>query len=114
MTAEIISAIERALQAAREAACRQDAALGEENKRGFDCGFAWVVCKPANSKLAKALKVYGATKHHAGGVCLWNPSRHPSQSISVKIAGAMIFVETLERALKGNGYDLLYSDARYD
>ena len=111
---EYISAIEKAFSAAREAATVEDARLGEESTRGLDCGFAWVVCKPANGKLAKHLKIYGADKHHTGGVCLWNPSKHPSQSISVKEAGAVAFVKSLERDLKGEGYTLLYYNSRLD
>ena len=107
-------AIIAALTAARVAAEQEDARLGPEMYRGLDCGFAWIVCKPANCKLAKALKLFGADKHHAGGVCLWNPSKHPSQSISVKEAGARAFSEHLKNTLQGEGYSTLTVGSRYD
>ena len=106
--------VEDALVVAREAANKEDARLGAEQTRGLDCGFAWVVCRPANSKLAKILKSYGADKHHAGGICFWNPSQHPTQSISTKEAGARAFSEHIKNTLQGEGYSTLTVGSRYD
>ena len=111
----MIEHIENALHAAQEAALAENASLPPENERGLDCGFAWVVCKPANSKLGKALKAYGASKHHTGGVCLWSPAKANTQSISVHEAGANAFVAYLKSVLQeGIDYKLLYAASRLD
>lgn len=106
--------VEDALLIAKQVAEKEDAKLGDERSRGLDCGFAWIVCRPANSKLAKMLKHYGADKHHTGGVCLWNPSKHSTQSISPKEAGARAFSEHLKDTLQGEGYSTLTVGSRYD
>ena len=51
------------------------------------CGFAWVVVKPGNSAFAKWLVKSGhASKHYAGGVCVW--IRDYNQSMEKKEAHA--------------------------
>ena len=106
--------VEEAFEAARIVADKEDAKLGDERSRGLDCGFAWVICRPANSKLAKVLKLFGAYTDYAGGVCLWNPSGHHTQSISPKEAGARAFSEHLKNTLQGEGYSTLIVGSRYD
>lgn len=90
-----IQIIEQAFDAARNAANAYRAKHGEP----MYCGFAWVVVRPANSKLAKILKErYGASKHHAGGVMVYNPSGLPTQSMDIKEEGAWAFARVLSEA----------------
>ena len=63
------------------------------------CGFAWVVVKPANSKLAKYLKTLGASNAYRGGVQVWNPSGHPTQALTAKEEGAYAFAKVLRDRL---------------
>ena len=90
-----IEVIERAFAAARREAEAYRAKHGEP----MYCGFAWVVVRPANSKLAKILKErYGASKHHAGGMMVYNPSGLPTQSMDIKEEGAYAFARVLTEA----------------
>ena len=83
----------------------------------FDCGFAWVVLKPARGpqvtwckdmiqKLGgdhiREASKYG-DKHYGGGWCFWCPGSedYRGQSISVFEAGANAFA----RVLRENGLD---------
>lgn len=98
--------LEKAFATARNAAETVRAKYGE---RPY-CGFAWVIVKPANSKLAKILKErYGASKHHAGGMMVYNPSGLATQSMEIKEEGAYAFAAVLMEA----GYRA-YAESRAD
>lgn len=106
--------VEEAFEIAKQTAEEADAKLPPERERGFDCGFAWVVCQPGNGALANVLKEYGADKHYEGGVSLWNPSKIGTQSIGPKEVGAAAFVNHIKEHLKQEGYSTLYYASRYD
>lgn len=79
-----------ALAAAQAAAAAQNAKLGAEGSRGFDCGFAWVSL-PGNTPFGRWLKKQGiATKGYPNGLQIWYSKLHnlPTQSISVHEAAA--------------------------
>jgi len=84
--------VDEAFQSAKEAADKFVAQHGESAY----CGFAWVVVRPGNSKLAKYIKVnkFGDTGT-SGGVTVWNPSKHCTQSMDIKEAGAIAFANVL-------------------
>lgn len=109
----LIELHQKALAAAADAAAAQDKALGPEDLRGFDCGFAWVEAPKAkmNTKEGKALKALGFEKiwSPAKGAYLWSPAKFPSQSISVHYAGAKAYVE----AMKPAGIEM-FANQRYD
>ena len=71
------------------------------------CGFAWVSVYDvrSNSKLGKLLAAHGFSRAYNGGLQLWDPAHYPSQSISVKEAGADAYAEVLvnELGLKAYG-----------
>lgn len=80
-----------AKQAAQRAAEIENAKLGPESRRGFDCGFAWVVIRPARGKFVTYLKSIDAGKRgYYGGFEIWYSKLHniPTQSISVHEAAA--------------------------
>lgn len=62
------------------------------------CGFAWVDVYHvrSNSKLGKLLAKYGFSKNYSGTLRLWNPSRHPTQSITAKEVGAGVLANALQ------------------
>jgi predicted esterase YcpF (UPF0227 family) len=75
--------------------------LGPENKRGFDCGFAWIVLSPATQPFAKWTKKTGkSSKHYAGGQCIWYSKFHNlgTQSVSVHQAAVQAAADVLQRA----------------
>lgn len=65
------------------------------------CGFAWVTVRGVriNSKVGKELVKAGFSKAWNGGLQLWNPSGHVTQSISVKEAGAIVYAGYLKGQL---------------
>ena len=71
------------------------------------CGFAWVSVYDvrSNSKLGKLLQAHGFSRAYNGGLQLWNPSKYPTQSISVLEAGAYAYANVLcvELGLKAYG-----------
>ena len=77
------------------------------------CGFAWVNIYGvrSNSKLGKWLAAAGFRKDYSGALCLWNPSGHITQSISVKEAGAYAYAEVLKNKL---GLEKVYAGSRMD
>lgn len=99
--------VEEAFSAAQKAESEYIEQYGED----WYCGFAWVVVQPGNSRIARVLKEkYGARKNYNGpGVVVWNPGRSPTQSMSVKEAGAAAFAKTLVEA----GYNA-YASSRAD
>jgi len=84
----------QARDAAQQAAVVAYAQIGERDA----CGFAWVTVYKvrSNSKLGKLLAKHGFSKSYSGGLQLWNPSGHGTQSISVKEAGAYAYAEQLK------------------
>jgi hypothetical protein len=94
---------------ARTAAKQMYSKIGERDA----CGFAWVNVYGvrSNSKLGKALQSAGFRKDYTGSLQIWNPSGHPTQSISVKEAGADAYAEVLKQKL---GLEKVYSGSRMD
>ncbi len=102
-----------ACEAGRAAATTHNYVLGPEECRGLDCGFAWVVLKPATSAFARALVKGGkGHRHWRGGLELssWEcGDDQPTQSIGVKQAACRAFVSVLQRyGIKA------YSESRLD
>ena len=89
---QIISAVQGAVVEAKAAATAMYAQIGERDA----CGFGWVeiYVDRTNSKEAKALIAAGFRKDWKPK-CLsyWDPAAFPTQSISVKEAGAQAFAE---------------------
>ena len=77
------------------------------------CGFAWVDVYGvrSNSKVGKWLQAAGFRKSYTGSLQLWNPSGSPTQSISIKEAGAEAYAEVLKQKL---GLDKVYAGSRMD
>lgn len=79
----------------------------------MDCGFAWVVVRPANHAFVrwckKQIELVGGErspeahkfgdKHYAGGWCFWEPGRYPGQSIRFHEAGARAFRDVIATSL---------------
>lgn len=88
------SAVHRGFEAAKAAATLMHKRVGERDA----CGFAWVTVYDvrSNSKLGKLLANYGFRKAYTGGLQLWDPSKHPTQSVSVLEAGASAMAEELK------------------
>lgn len=108
MTVEIKAAVDEAFAAASKATSDFLTKHGDRDA----CGFAWVIVKPANSKLAKYLKEkHQASKHYDGGVNVWNPSLNMTQNISAKEMGARAFVDVI---LKHFPDTRIYSGSRMD
>ena len=96
-----------AAQAAAEAANNYIAQHGED----WYCGFAWVtVYEKGSTKLGRALKRVGFKPAYGGGLQLWNPSGHGTQSMSVKEAGASAYAEVLRKF----GITQAYAGSRAD
>ena len=103
-----------AQDAAVAAAHAEDAKLGPENIRGLDCGFAWVVIKPARGAFVNYLKSIdvGSTRDYGGGgYSVWGSRLHDlqTQSISVHYAAAKAFAAVLVK----HGLNA-YADQRLD
>ena len=77
------------------------------------CGFAWVNIYGvrSNSRLGKTLQSYGFRKDYTGSLSLWNPSGSPTQSISIKEAGAYAYAEVIKQKL---GLEKVYAGSRMD
>ena len=106
---------DKALGAAQAHAELQDGKLGAEGSRGLDCGFGWVVLKPATHPYVRALKKAGVgDKHWNGGWSLWGSRLHnrSTQSVSVHYAAARAYAQVIEDAqLPGL---TVFADSRYD
>lgn len=93
MTPEQIFNSARAKAAA--AAAVHDATLPPEQKRGLECGFAWVNISPARGAFIKYLKEnkIGRRDEYAGGWTIWYSALHDvnTQSISTHEAAANAF-----------------------
>ena len=101
------AAVQKGLVAARAAASEKHKEVGERDA----CGFAWctVYDVRCNSKVGKLLANYGFRKAYGGGLQLWDPSKHPTQSVSVLEAGA----DAMARELKAIGLTA-YAGSRLD
>jgi hypothetical protein len=96
----------QALESARQAS--QD--YIEKHGEPYYCGFAWVKIRVKGStKMGKALKTIGFKLAWDGGLDLWNPSGHNTQSMDVKEAGAYAYAEVM----RGHGIDC-YARSRPD
>ena len=61
------------------------------------CGFAWVdIPVKGNTKLGRALKAAGVSKHWRSGFQLWNPSKFPTQNVDTLEAGARAAADVLK------------------
>jgi len=101
------AAVAEAQQAAAQAAQDYIRQHGED----WYCGFAWVtVYEKGSTKLGRALLKSGFKKAYGGGLQMWNPSGHGTQSMSVKEAGA----EAAARILKERLGVTVYAGGRAD
>lgn len=74
------------------------AAMGPEDTRGFNCGFAWVTVRPARGTLISWCKKNNVgSKSTTGGWNFWNPGQFRGQHIDHHYAGAQAFAEILAR-----------------
>ena len=81
-----------------EAARKASSEFIEKRGEMLYCGFAWVNIRPGNCQIANYLKKNKlGDKSYAGGVDVWNPSMHGTQSMDVKEAGAEAFAEVLQK-----------------
>lgn len=110
---EIQELHETATAAARTAANALHAQIGER----YPCGFAWVTYYPKNKGNTAAGKAerklfesIGFSKDWTGKAWqLWNPSRHITQNVDVKEAGAEAYAALFREA----GYTV-YAGSRLD
>lgn len=106
--AEYRRIFDMALAAAKAAIDEEVARRPEGND--MDCGFAWVVVRPANHPFINWCKreikrrdrrdarPYG-DKNWNGGWCFWKPGDYPGQSIRFHEAGARAFRDVLAHEL---------------
>ena len=95
------AAVAEALEAAAQAAQDYITKHGED----WYCGFAWVtVYEKGSTKLGRALLKSGFKKAYGGGLQMWNPSGHGTQSMSVKEAGAYAAAKVLKERLGVTAY----------
>ena len=95
-------ALREASKSAVAAAAEMHAKIGDRDA----CGFAWVTVYGvrSNSKLGLLLAKHGFSKSYTGGLELWDPSRHPTQSVSVLEAGARAYAKVLQEELGLKAY----------
>lgn len=111
--AEFAALWQEAVEAANTAAEAENTRLPPEERRGFDCGFAWVVL-PGNQPFARWASKQGiASKHYPKGMSIWYSKLHsvPTQSISVHQAAARAACEVFQRRL---GTREIYAASRLD
>ena len=94
--------LNEAMKSAKAAAADMYAKIGERDC----CGFGWVTVYDvrSNSKLGKLLAKHGFSKAYNGGLQLWDPAGYPTQSISVKEAGAYAYAAVLQEELGLKAY----------
>jgi hypothetical protein len=94
---DLVNADQVLMQALREARVAAEDAYQQVGERDA-CGFAWVKVHDvrSNSKLGKLLAQHGFRKAWNGGLELWDPAGFPTQSISVKEAGAMAYAHYIQ------------------
>jgi hypothetical protein len=96
-TTQVAIVLHQAQVAAQEASVQAYATIGERDA----CGFAWVKVRGVriNSRVGKELVKAGFGKDWNGGLMLWNPGKHNTQSVSVKEAGAVVYADYLRNQL---------------
>lgn len=120
---------EAASKAAKEAAEAENARLDPEEKRGLDCGFAWVdIPTPRNAtpevkafvKWCKANSQGAPRGYGKAAWQFWSPAHANTQSVSVHYAGAAAFALVLRnagiegaRAAAGQRLDCYQTKDRY-
>lgn len=99
MTTDFNALIDTALAVAGVAAAAENAKLGPEASRGFDCGFAWVIV-PKRTEIAKALAARNLINPMGRELTIWYSHIHSeaTQSVSVHQAAVRAFVESLTNA----------------
>jgi hypothetical protein len=100
---QIISFVGQAQDEARKAGQEMYARVGERDA----CGFGWVdvYVERTNSKEAKALIEAGFRKgYRPRQLTMWDPAGVPTQSVSVKEAGANAMAEFLRTTLGLKAY----------
>jgi hypothetical protein len=88
--------------AAQAAAETENARLGNEGSRGFDCGFAWIRF-PGNIPFARWTKAKGiSSKDYPSGQSIWYSNLHSvqTQSVSVHEAACRAAYDVLARGLE--------------
>jgi hypothetical protein len=104
--------IEEVVNKAFEAATKATTEYLNSGNSWFPCGFAWVIIKPANSKIANYLKKnHNCRLAYGGGLMVYNPSNSATQSLEAKLAGAVAFVEVMKTEL---GLVKIYTESRWD
>ena len=99
--AQVNAIVAEAKQAAYDAAMNYIKEHGED----WYCGFAWVtVYEKGSTKLGRALIKAGFARAYGGGLQMWNPSGHGTQSMSVKEAGAYAAAKVLKERLGVTAY----------
>lgn len=104
MTAQFQKIWADAKAAGEKAAAEQNAKLGGENYRGFDCGFAWITM-PGNIAFARWAKKEGlASKGYPTGMSIWYSKVHsvPTQSVSVHEAACRAARDVLAHGLQSS------------
>jgi hypothetical protein len=102
-----------ATKIAQLAAQAENAKLGDEAHRGFDCGFAWLHF-PGNTPFARWAKKAGiASKHYPSGLSIWYSKLHsvPTQSVSVHEAAVRAARDVLAHGLQTSQ---IYTGSRLD
>jgi len=91
--------IMKALQEAQDAALKAANAHMELVKTEYPCGFAWVNIKPARGPWVAYMKRAGIGRRDEfyGGWTIWNPSKHTTQNMDAKEAGAEAFAASLKK-----------------
>lgn len=75
------------------------AAEAPEDPRAFDCGFAWVIVRPARGAFVNWCKENGhGSLAYGGGWQFWCPGEFRGQSVRIHRAAAVAFAEALQRA----------------
>jgi len=100
--------------AAVQAACNEAAIQARSAAKAFYnqhgdrdcCGFAWVDVwgVRSNSRLGKTLQSFGFRKSYTGSLQLWTPCGSPTQSISIKEAGAEAYAKVITEKLGIKAY----------
>ena len=97
---------------ATEAAKRAVEACGPENTMALNCGFGWVVIRPATHPFVRWLKANSVGhKHWKSGWEIWNPGEFGGQQIDHKYAGAKAYAEVIEKLVPGIN---IFADSRLD
>jgi hypothetical protein len=91
--------------AAQRAAEQENIRLGNENSRGFDCGFAWLEFDGKHAFARWLKKNDIGRKGYPKGIHVWYSKLHnvPTQSISVHEAACRAAREVLAHGLQTSG-----------